>query len=94
MFNENVIKQCIYVGDINPAMEDFNSNGGGMLSPKVRRLGHGTCIVQKVAGLTMGVYKDAYLIIVKYDTTLPHGLSALRKVIEDLEGRRENGEDV
>lgn len=90
IINENVIKQWIFVGGINSNLEDLTSYSGGVL----RQVGHGTCIAQKVAGLTKGVHKDAHLIVVKYDTTLADGLSALQKIIKDLEGRRERGEDV
>lgn len=96
IINDNVIKQWIFVDGINPSLDDTNSYEGGPSSPARRQLGHGTCIAQKVAGLTKGVHKGAHLIIVKVSNYHPiaDGLNALKKIIEDLEGRRNSGEDV
>lgn len=52
IISEMVIKKLIFISNVNPSLENYDSYADGMLSPRYRKLGHGTCIAQKGAGLS------------------------------------------
>lgn len=94
MATENVIKEWIHAGPSKSAREDdwWTLTKGDYDDS----LGHGTCVAQKIGGLSKGINKNPYLIIVRleYQAPLHSMMLALEKIADDLLMRRQRGEDV
>lgn len=94
MVTENVIKEWIYAGPSKSARaDDWWTLTQGDYDDS---LGHGTCVAQKIGGMSKGVNKNPYLIIVRleYQAPLHSMMLALEKITDDLLMRKQRGEDV
>lgn len=94
MVTENVIKGWIHAGPGGSARADdwWSLSMGDYLDD----LGHGTCVAEKIGGLSKGVNKNPYLIIVRleYKAPLHSVMLALEKITDDLLMRKQRGEDA
>lgn len=95
MVTENVIKEWIHAGPSESARADdwWSLSIGGDYDDD---LGHGTCVAEKIGGLTKGVNKNPYLIMVRleYQAPLHSVMLALEKITDHLLMRKQQGEDV
>lgn len=94
MMTENVIKGWIHAGPAkSERADDWWSLTKGDYDDS---LGHGTCVAQKIGGLSMGINKNPYMIIVRLEFKAPlHSMMlALEKIADDLLTRKKCGEDV
>ena len=94
MVTENVIKEWIHASPVKSARaDDWWTLTKGDHDDS---LGHGTCVAQKIGGLSKGINKNPYLIIVRleYRGPLRSMLIALEKIAEDLLRRKQRGEDI
>lgn len=94
MVTENVIKGWIHAGPVKSARaDDWWSLTKGDYDDS---LGHGTCVAQKIGGLSKGINKNPYMIIVRleYQAPLHSMILALEKIADDLVMRKKHGEDV
>lgn len=94
MVTENIIKGWIHAGPTTSARaDDWWSLTKGDYDDS---LGHGTCVAQKIGGLSKGINKNPYMIIVRLEFQAPlHSMIlALEKIADDLSMRKQQGEDV
>lgn len=82
----NVIKEWIYTEGIAASQSDWDFTK--------QREGHGTCVAQKIGGFNLGVDKDPYMIIVKFDGRKSGVLEALLYIQENLARRAVGGETL